>query len=290
MEFTRNLKRYVRGEDVKYAKNKLVDLGLLHASTHDQYGNDTYKAVRAFQAANGLDIDGVIGALTWAALFGAESGGQAPTGAVTVPDHIGADAASAIGKALALVSTIRQEICLDALNQAIDPYVGEEYPRSFYIRGGNLYNKDLSLNVMTEAKLNNYFSRPDYAPYYSDGREEMMREAASRSGYTQTGADCSGGIVGLWRKHRIQDSTFDANANTLYGSHCVDTKSPQAGDLAWRSGHIGLVVGGGYIVEWVGGAYGCQLTKMNNRKVYDFIEGRLRPMSKWSAYGDPKKY
>ena len=289
MNFTRTLKRYMKGDDVKAVKDKLLELGLLHASTHNKYGNDTYRAVKTFQAANGLDIDGIVGEYTWAALFATEPGAE-PAGAVTVPSHIGADTAEAIGKALALVSELRREICLDALTQAIDPYEGEEYPRSFYIRGGNLYNKDLTANVMTESKLNSYFSRSDYAPYYSDGREEMMREAALRSGYTQTGADCSGGIVGLWRKHLIQSSGFDANANTLYGSHCTDTKSPQAGDLAWRSGHIGLVVGGGYIVEWVGGAYGCQLTKMNNRKVFDFIEGRLRSMSKWSAYGDPKKY
>jgi hypothetical protein len=69
----------------------------------------------------------------------------------------------------------------------------------------------------------------------------------------------------------------------------VQTNSPQPADLAWKSGHIGLYVGGGYVVEWVGGAYGCQLTKAN-RKVFNFVDGKLHTMGKWSAYGDPKIY
>ena len=223
MNFTRTLKRYMKGDDVKAVKDKLLELGLLHASTHNKYGNDTYRAVKTFQAANGLDIDGIVGEYTWAALFATEPGAE-PAGAVTVPSHIGADTAEAIGKALALVSELRRKICLDALTQAIDPYEGEEYPRSFYIRGGNLYNKDLTINTMTKAKLDSYFRRVDYAPYYSDGREEMMREAAERSGYTITGADCSGGIVGLWRKQGVQNSGFDVptanNKTDMPGAPC----------------------------------------------------------------------
>ena len=142
---------------------------------------------------------------------------------------------------------------------------------------------------MTKDKLASYFRKTNYEPYYSDGRKEMMLAAAEHRGYMQTGADCSGGIVGLWLHEGVVKVGFDASANVLYGSYCVQTKSPKPADLAWKSGHIGLYVGGGYVAEWVGGAYGCQLTKAN-RKVFNFVDGKLHTMGKWSAYGDPKIY
>lgn len=292
MEYARIVKRYLSGTDVKSVKDRLVELGYLHASTHSRFGNDSYRAVKAFQAANNLDIDGKVGVLTWTALFAdAELDNVvAPVEAVAVPEHIGAAAALAIGRELATVSEVRKNICLEALRHAIDPYAGEKYPRSFYIRGGNLYNKStLAENVMTKDKLASYFRKTNYEPYYSDGRKEMMLAAAEYRGYMQTGADCSGGIVGLWLHEGVVKVGFDASANVLYGSYCVQTKSPKPADLAWKSGHIGLYVGGGYVVEWVGGAYGCQLTKAN-RKVFNFVDGKLHTMGKWSAYGDPKIY
>ena len=69
MEFTRNLKRYMVGQDVRYVKDRLVELGYLKKATHNMYGDDTRKAVMAFQSANGLESDGIVGPMTWAALF-----------------------------------------------------------------------------------------------------------------------------------------------------------------------------------------------------------------------------
>ena len=286
--FTRNLKRYMIGEDVRAVKDKLLELGYLSKVTHNMYGNDTYRAVIAFQNENGLEADGIVGILTWNALMNGDK--PEPSPAIEIPDHIGATARAAIGRALTTVSSIRQQICLTALDYTIDPYNNPKSMRAFYIRGGNLYRKDLTLNVMTQARLKSYFNRSEYEPYFDGGRrEEILREAAA-SNYTIPGADCSGTIVGLWIHHGVQSSGFDANANKLYSSYCIQTTSPKPGDLAWRSGHIGLVVGGGYIVENVGGAYGLQLTKMNDRRCFNFVDKKIHKFSKWSAYGDPKKY
>ncbi len=82
MEWYRNIKRYLSGEDVKYAKDRLVELGYLYASTKMRFGDDSYRATKAFQEANGLEADGIIGQLTWAALFGEPK----PTPSVDVPD------------------------------------------------------------------------------------------------------------------------------------------------------------------------------------------------------------
>ena len=278
------------GEDVRAVKERLVTLGYLYAATKLTFGSDTLKAVKAFQTANGLEADGIVGRLTLAALFGADIDALPTVQAVIVPERFSPAARMAIGTALAQVSDIRREICLDALQWAVE---AEEKPASmlaFYIRGGNMYNKDLTLNVMTEAKLKAYFAKDSYAPYFDGGRDDLMMEFAMRSMFQLPGWDCSGTIVGLMRKHGIYDSGFDANANTLGASHTTRTDNPQPGDWACKSGHIGLYVGGGYAVESVGGAFGVQLTKIKKRLVYDFQYKKLRNYGTWEYFGDPKRY
>lgn len=289
MEFTRNLKKGMSGEDVRAVKERLVTLGYLHAATKLTFGNETLTAVKNFQLANGLEADGIVGVLTLSALFNDDV--DKPTqDAVIIPERFSPAARLAIGTALAQVSDIRREICLDALQWAVE---AEEKPASmlaFYIRGGNMYNKDLTLNVMTKAKLRAYFAKDSYAPYFDGGRDDLMMEFAMRSMFRLPGCDCSGMIVGLMRKHKVYDSGFDANANTLGASHTVRTDNPQAGDWACKSGHIGLYVGGGYAVESVGGAFGVQLTKVKKRLVYDFQYKKLRNYGTWEYFGDPKRY
>lgn len=269
-------------------KQRLVSLGYLYAATKNLFGNDTYKAVKAFQTANGLEADGIVGVLTWAALFPTSSE-VSTVEAVILPERFSQNARRAIGIELAQVSEIRREICLDALQFAVEATEKPASMLSFYIRGGNLYGKDLTLNVMTEAKLQSYFRKADYSPYFDGGRDDLMMETARAAGFSLAGCDCSGGVVGLWRKHGVVSPGFDANANSL-GAGCVKTTTPQAGDLACRSGHVGVYVGGGYVVEWVGGAYGCQLTNKNDRRVFNFQDRKLHKFSAWDFFGDPKGY
>lgn len=287
MDFRRTLKRYMIGDDVRAVKDRLVEIGYLKKSTHNTYGNDTYRAVKAFQSANNLEVDGMVGLLTWTAIFG-----EQPEPSVVVPEWIAEPARTEISRALSGVSAKRKEICLNALQYCVDRNSSPEILRGFYIRGANLYDKDLSLHVMTKARLDKYFNKSSYAPYYDSGRKEMMQRMAAKSGYTIVGADCSGMIVGLWRSAHVVSSGFDANANHLYSSYCVERKvsNLQPGDLAHKSGHIGLVVAPNWIVEAVGGAYGIQLTKRTDRRVMDFRDRKIHKMSKWTGYGDPKVY
>lgn len=289
MDFTRTLKKGMSGDDVLLAKQRLVTLGYLYAATNRTYGKDTRNSVKDFQIANGLEDTGEIDSYTWAALF-SENTEKPVVEAVILPERFSQKARQAIGIALAQCSDIRREICLDALQYAVEAENSPESMLGFYIRGGNLYNQDLSPNIMTRAKLKSYFNKPNYSPYYDGGRDELMLEVAEAHGYQLPGCDCSGMVVGLLRKHGVYDAGFDANANTLGGSHAVKTKDPQPGDFACKSGHIGIYVGGGYAVEAIGGAYGIQLTKIKKRLVFNFLTGKMQNFGTWEYFGDPKRY
>lgn len=57
------------GPEVARLQAQLTRLGLYHGPIDGSFGGGTEAAVRAFQRARGLEIDGVVGPSTWAALF-----------------------------------------------------------------------------------------------------------------------------------------------------------------------------------------------------------------------------
>ena len=295
MEFVRELTPGMEGEDVRYIKERLFELGYytpnITAIRNSAFGNDTAAAVKKFQDKN-FDAYGTIGPMTWNAIENAEPL-PAPS-AEDMPAHIGAVAQAAISSELGGVSAVRRSIVLDALAFAFDVAVPAQYPLSFYIRGGNLYNTDLTPNVMTAAKLKTYFGKSSYAQYFDGGRKEMMQAASEAAGYSITGADCSGGVVGLLRHAGVVNAGFDLsadgfNAATNNYPH-VERAALRPADILHRTGHVGFYVGGGYAVEWVGGAYGCQLTKVDDRRVYNFLTGKSSRFSAWQHFLSPRYY
>lgn len=284
---SRNLKLLMHGDDVGEVKKELYVRGYLTKYSHDLFGYDTLRAVKAFQSANGLEADGIVGPLTYAAMF--EEPSVTDSTYYLIPDSFPEETRRAIANELDTVSKTRQAICIHALEYAVDPAKHPDM-KCFYVRGGNLFNTDLSENKMTEAKLKKYFSKSAYAPYYDNGRKEVMTKMAEASGYTIPGADCSGFIVGLWRYAKVVKSTFDATANSLYNSYCVPVNEPKPGDLAWKSGHIGIYVGGNLCVECAGGEYGVQVSGKKTRYIYSYTLKKKRNLSPWKAFGDPKVY
>jgi len=73
---------YQRGEEVTTLQELLLAHGFDPGSVDSVFGPNTDAAVRAFQAAKGLAVDGVVGKLTWAALS---------YGAIQVPEETPGD-------------------------------------------------------------------------------------------------------------------------------------------------------------------------------------------------------
>lgn len=300
--FMRTLKRGSKGTDVITLQKRLMELGyaLPNYGTDGDFGNETLNAVKAFQRehkdANGkkLTVDGIVGSKTWAALFAADTPKDEPTPEPVggIPANIGATASAAIRADLGKVSDLRQRIVLTALREAYDPEKPRDYPYSLYIRGGNLYNTDLSLNVIDSQRIETGAKRQPQ--YYSGGSKQMMLAAVKQHPGQITGADCSGGIVGLLRKFDLVKPTFDAIANGLCDSghsRKISKADIIPGDWVGLSGHIGLYAGGGYVVEWYGQNFGCALTKLGTkRKAWDFVGKRYRTRAEWTKYRRPKYY
>jgi hypothetical protein len=299
MELKRNLKYLMTGTDVRWVKDYLFVLGYYEDKitkiTNNRYGNDTVKAVKAFQKANNLTVDGIYGQKSHKKLTAIINKKDKVVEYVTAKGfpRISEAARAAINTALTEVSEERREFVLEALKHATDASIASmfKYPSSLYIRGGNLYGKDRkTLNVITEKYLTTTYKKT-YASYCTSGRLDMMVKAV-RANPDTTGADCSGGIVGLLRHFKLAEADFDDTANGLLGGHSVAIKKENltAGDYVGKSGHICIYAGGGYLIEWAGGAYGCQLTKLNSRKAWSFTEKKMKNISACNKFRKPKVF
>ena len=299
MELTRNLKQNMSGPDVRFVKDALFSLGFYASKikqiTNSTFGADTFVAVCKFQRAKGLEDDGIVGPLTWAALEKALAAGKKEEKEVEFPSldkmkHISAAHRAAIAKDLAKVSELRQKIVLEILNYAYDKDVPGE-PRALYIFGANLYNKNLKLNYADAAEIEKHAKI--YPSYFDGGRKQWMLEQVKKNPKLPA-SDCSGMEVGYMRKHKLVPKSFDTTANNLTTARQYSTpinkNGLKPGDWVGKSGHIGTYVGGGLVVEFYGGAYGCQLTELNNRRGWNFVAKRLEAGSPWTRFCRPKFY
>ena len=311
MEFTRNLRKGSYGEDVFYMKTLLFDLGYFASDIKEvksySFGSDTVEAVVAFQRKNKdkngkqLEDDGVIGRLTWDAVELASKPKPTPTSVPTPAPkpsksllasytHIAADKRKEIEKDLEGVNETRKQIVLEILKYAYDQDVPGNV-RGLYIYGANLYDKERKINYADAAEIEKHAAR--YPNYFDGGRKEWMLEQIKRNPKLPA-ADCSGLEVGYLRKHNLVAANFDTTANnfTTSNSHSRAIKREELKPADWvgLSGHIGTFVGGKWVVEYYGGAYGCQLTNVDDRKGYDFVAKRVRSGSKWTRFRRPTYY
>lgn len=303
IKYTRLLKKNMSGNDVRYIKDCLFKLKYYPSNTikisNNKFGNDTYNAVLSYQTSNKdisgnkLEVDGIIGRNTWDAIIRDYEAGKVksdvPSGLLDNYTHISVDKREKIEAEIKNISKLRQEIILEILNYAYDKDVPGDV-RALYIFGANLYGTNLKINYADEAEINR--ASRIYPRYFNYGRKEWMKEQVKRNPKLPA-SDCSGMEVGYLRKHKLVSNTFDTTANNL----CLDKYSSiisknnlKPGDWVGFNGHIGTYVGAGYVVEFAGGAYGCQLTKLDDRELYDFINKKVVKGSAWTKFRKPKFY
>ena len=79
----------MHGEDVRAVQQALTNLGYDPGPVDDIFGGKTETAVRAFQRAQGLTADGIVGPITRAALFPLHSQVSRETEQQTIPGSAG---------------------------------------------------------------------------------------------------------------------------------------------------------------------------------------------------------
>ena len=295
--YTRLLKQGMSGKDVKYMKDALFALEYYDKSIKkidsDTFGADTVKAVKLYQELNGLTVDGIIGRITWTAIEDDFIKGQKKPEKKSILDsytHIAEDKRKSIEADLLKVSDFRKEIVLEILRYAYDKDV-KGSTRALYIFGSNLYGNDLKLNIADAKEVE--AAAKKHPNYFNGGRKEWMLEQIKKNPNLPA-SDCSGMEVGYLRKHKKVSNTFDATANNLCTNSKHSTATTMAnlipGDWVGYNGHIGTYVGGGWVVEFAGGAYGCQLTKVDDRKVYDFVRDMVVMGTQWTRFRKPIYY
>ncbi len=170
------------------------------------------------------------------------------------------------------------------------------WPCGSYIFGANLYKPDLTVQIPTVEYIND---RAEKRPaFFTGGRKEFLIKHyldSVKKGIPQACCDCSGLLVGIWRKFQIVSRTFDATANSIYKNYCknIDKSSLRPADCLFRrtsSGlpHMGMYLGSQWTIEAVGTAYGIQISKLNDHEVRNQMTGKVVEKSLFNLFGRPK--
>lgn len=329
MEFTRDLyKGCEPGVDVFYMKGKLFELGMLEkeiaTETKTIFDEEMETAVLNFQEREHgsefplLPMTGKITPYTWEEIEKEthfllmnrypkfDSSTVIPEDsdvgtAFCMPQNIHPNKAEAIVRDFGDLSAVRRKIIFEALKYATDPDFPRHYPLGLYIRGRSLYNKydQETINIVTDEQI--HIGEERMPIFFPSEKKRLMLETISL--YPNTpGADSSGGIIGLCHFAKVCKPGTDVTPNTLatdrYSKLVYKVEGDEKGFCDWKPGdwackqnHIGLYVGGGFVVEWIGGAYGCQLTNLfGDRFAYNFITNRVDRLSPWEQFRVPIWY
>lgn len=286
---------YMRGPDVLALQkqlNLLINPATLlpfYSSKLDGiFGSITNDAVMNFQEYAGIKADGIVGPETRAALQSALSEQmKGPLDPLDFP-YISPTVISEINLALAGETELRIELVSEALRWV--------WPCGSYVFGANLYKPDLTVQVPTVEYIN---ERAEKNPaFFTGGRKEFLIKhylECVEKGIPQACSDCSGLMVGIWRKAQVVSPTFDATANSIYRNSCthIDKTALRPADCLFRktsSGvpHMGMYLGSQWTIEAAGTAYGIQISKLNRHEVRNQMSGKVEEKALFNAFGRPK--
>ena len=110
----KTLRKGANGDEVRELQTMLAALGYEAGAVDGVFGSATESAVRAFQAAQGLTVDGICGTATWAALDAAQEQTDADTPADDTADAWRAKL-EALRDSLSSALVVLEEVLRDAV-------------------------------------------------------------------------------------------------------------------------------------------------------------------------------
>lgn len=133
------LKLGMESTEVKSLQQRLIDLGYMKGSATGYYGDVTFAAVKAFQKAHGLSVDGVAGKATQQALYGnATPGGGSSGGGASLGAGKMAGPATSKVKLLHWFNEVKPNIANGDILLVFDPATNYCWNLRAYSRGRHL--------------------------------------------------------------------------------------------------------------------------------------------------------
>ena len=253
-----------KSEVVEAAQKRLKELGYLTTEPDGTYGNDTSVALKQFQSRNDLVVDGYLGPSTRAAL---NDPGAVANGLVL------GDQGDSVKQVQNLLSKYGY---LSSSN--VTGYFGdktESAVKSFQSNNG--LASDGSVGRMTMAKLtSNDVKKSTGSSSSSSGKSNSSSSGGSRGSVGGSGVsgllsiassklgspyvwgakgpnsfDCSGFVYWCLNKAGVKQSYTTSSGWRSIGKYTKITNfnSLQAGDIIVVSGHVGIVAGGGTVID-----------------------------------------
>ena len=263
-----NLKYGSRGDAVKTLQTNLNKLGYNCGTADGVFGVKTRTAVLAFQKAKGLEVDGVVGAITLAAIDAAFGKGTSSSAAPKPTVIAGTDAATLKAKAEKMLDIIEKR-------------VGDEY----------IYGTQGETTIVSKAT----WSASCFPDYTTAARKARMIKYAAANPMKANGEplrceDCSGLF---WAAENIVELPLaasdidDATAEGLYKAYCIPIKKSELRplDLVFSGNpisHVAVVGRNGKIYEAAGSDIGVV--------VNDSVDDRTVKSIYGGAYGCAENY
>ncbi len=261
-----------RSEVVQAAQERLKLLGYLTTDPDGAYGLDTSIALKQFQSRNDLVVDGYLGPSTRAAL---NSGDAVPNG-LSLGDQ--GDSVERVQQLLSKYGYLA--------SANVTGYFGEVTENAVKnFQKNNSLSSDGSVGMLTMAKLTGSNVRRSTGGTATGGGSSSNRGGGSSSGSTSSGGgtvnisggagtlisiassklgcpyvygakgpnsfDCSGFVYWCLNQAGVRQSYITSSGWRSVGKYTKITNfnNLQAGDIVVVSGHVGIVAGGGTVID-----------------------------------------
>lgn len=198
LDYIGKITRGMSGNRVKQIQQRLTELGYFDGPISGNYMNQTIAAIEAFQANNGLSVDGITGSDTWSALFDLENALNASATPRPTPE----------------ATPIPYALTVDVQNQAVIAYTMDSdgnytVPFRFMVCSTGKVGNDSEIGTFildgTKARWAYFSLYGSYAQYWTKITEdiafhsviynEVDLNALNRKSYNMLGSRASHGCI-----------------------------------------------------------------------------------------------